>query len=456
MLPLADLAAALRMRWRLELLVFVLVLGAILLWTAVSPRIYVASSTILFDEPSVDPVQGTQTGQDNLVALLATQADVINSDAVAGEVVRSLNLVTPAVLARWQAATNAAGDVNMWYGHQLLGNLTVAPEKGSRVLAIHYTSPDPQFAALMSNGFASSYIDTRLKMHTDPARTYSRWFQDRTREVRGNLEQAQAKLTAFKRRTGIVDSGAADAEASRLGELSSQLTSAEASAADLRARSGGNASQSPDVQSSAVVQGLRSQIAVKSAQVSQMSTSLGPNHPDRVAAEAELAALRSKLAGEIGSTTRSIQVASGAASSKEAQLRQKLNVQRGRMLGLAGDRAELDVLQRDVDSARAAYDAVTARLETMRLQSVAPETNVRQLDSATAPVFPAKPNVPLRFLLGSLLGVLLAIGAALAMEIWRPRVRTAQGTTNITGVPVLAAINLSRSRAGALLGGTAQ
>ena len=456
MLPLADLAAALRMRWRLELLVFVVVVGLVLIWTAVSPRIYVASSTVLFDEPSVDPVQGTQTGQDTLVALLATQADVIRSEAVAGEVVRSLNLVTPAVLARWQAATGASGDVNMWYGRQIVNNVTVAPEKGSRVLAIHYTSQDPQFAALISNGFAASYIDTRLKMRTDPARTYSRWFQDRTREVRGNLEAAQAKLTAFKRRTGIVDSGAADAEASRLGELSSQLTSAEASAADLQARSGSNASQSPDVQTSGVVQGLRAQIAAKSAQVSQMSTSLGPNHPDRVAANAELSALRTKLGAEIGSATRSIQVASGAASSKEAQLRQKLNAQRGRMLGLAGDRAELDVLQRDVDSARTAYDAVTARLETMRLQSVAPETNVRQLDTATAPVLPAQPNVPLRLFLGVLLGLLLATGAALALEIWRPRVRTVKGTAGITGVPVLATVNLSDSRAGALLAGATQ
>ena len=92
----------------------------------------------------------------------------------------------------------------------------------------------------------------------------------------------------------------------------------------------------------------------------------------------------------------------------------------------------------------------------MRLQSVAPETNVRQLDSATVPLFPAKPNIPLRLLLGSFLGVLLAIGAALAMEMWRPRVRTAQGTAGIAGVPVLAAVNLSKSRAGALLGGTAQ
>lgn len=456
MLPLSDLLAALKMRWRLELFVLVTVLALVAAWTAMSPKAYVATATLLFDEPTVDPVQGTNTtAQDSVAGLLSTQSDVIESVAVAGSVVRSLQLATPDVVARWQAATGGTGDINAWFGRQLLSGLSIVPDKGSRVLTLQYSSKDPQFAALAANAFAASYLDTRLKLRTDPARTYSRWFQDRTREVRENLQQAQLRLTEFKRKTGIVDNGTSGAEVARLGELSNQLTSAEASAASLNARAGNNAAESPEVQSSGVVQGLRAQIAGKAAQVSQMSTSLGPNHPDLIAAKAELAELRSKLGSEIGTSTRSVHVASNAASGTEAELRQKLNAQRGRILSLSTDNAQLDVLQRDVDTAKAAYDAVAARLQTMRLQSVAPETNVRQLDSATPPLLPSKPNVPLRLLLGAVLGVLLATGAALALEIWRPRVRTASGISNISGVPVLAAVDLSNSRAGTLLAGVA-
>ncbi len=457
MLPLSDLIAALRTRWRLELFVLVAVFALVVIWTALSPRNYVASSSLLFDEPSVDPVQGTQTtSQDSVGGLLSTQSDVITSVAVAGNVVSSLGLATPDVVARWQAATGGTGDVNSWYGRQLSRKLIITPDKGSRVLTLQYASTDPKFAALMANAFAASYLDTRLKLRTDPARTYSRWFQDRTREVRENLQKAQARLTAFKRETGIVDTGTTDAEVARLGELSNQLTSAEAAAAALNARAGSNPAESTDVQSSGLVQGLRSQIAAKAAQVSQMSTSLGPNHPDMLAIKAELAELRSKLAGEIGTTTRSIRIASNAASSTEGELRQKLNAQRGRMLSLSADNAQLDVLQRDVDTAKAAYDAVAARLQTMRLQSVAPETNVRQLDSASPPLLPYSPNVALRLLLGGALGMVLAAGAALGLEIWRPRVRTASGVTDISGVPVLATVDLSASRAGTLLAGTVQ
>ena len=450
--PLTDLIAALKTRWRLMLFILIAAFALVAIWTVQSPKNYIAASSLLFDAPSMEPVAGMQqTSQDSVVGLLSTQGDVIKSVALAGEVVRSLQLATPDIIAKWQATTGGTGDVNAWYGQRLLSNLTLAPEPGSRVLGLRYTSTDPQFAALMANAFATSYLDMRLKMRTDPARTYSRWFQERTREVRENLQQAQARLTAFKRKTGIVSTGTVDAEAARLGELSNQLTSAEASSAALGARAGSNAAASPDVQNSGVVQGLRSQIAAKTAQVSQMSTSLGPNHPDLIAVKAELAELRARLAGEIGTSTRSVRVASSAAGTTETELREKLSAQRQRMLSLSTDNAQLDVLQRDVDTAQASYDAVATRLQTMRLQSVAPDTEVRQLDTATPPLLPASPNVPLRLLLGVVLGVLLAVGLALGLEVWRPRVRTADGIVGVTGLPVLAAVDLSSSRVSTLL-----
>lgn len=455
MLSLPDLAVALRKRWRLELAVLVGVLVLVAIWTAMSTKVYIASSSLLFDDLSVDPVQGTAQGGDGINALLTTQSDVVRSEAVAAEVVRGQQLATPAMVQTWQRATGGVGDVNAWYGRQLLTALDVTPEKGSRVLTVRYRSPDPQFSALVANGFVVAYLDQRLKLRTDPARTYSRWFGERTREVRGNLEAAQARLTQFKRQTGIVDSGQMDAEATRLNELSGQLTGAQASAAELNARAGTSAAQSPDVQGSGVVQGLRSQIASRTAQVSQMSQNLGPNHPDLVAARAELAALQGRLGAEVGTTTRSVQVASAAAGAKEASLRGLLNGQRGRMLALSTDRARLDVLQRDVESARAAYDAVTQRLETMRLQALAPTTNARQLDVARPPALPANPNVPLRVLLGLTLGLLLAVGAAVAMETLRPRVRTASGVVLASGAPVLAEVNIGRSRIGPMLAAAA-
>lgn len=442
---IADMIAALRARWRLELAILLAVLVAVAAWAWVTPKSYAASASLLYDIQQPEPVADRQA-QVTDDSLLGTQADIIRSEAIAQQVVRSQNLRSVADLVdNWQRSTGGTDSFEVWLGRLLVQNVTVAPVRGSRVLTISYRSPDPYFAAQMANAFAATYIDERLRLQTDPAKTYTQWFEERTADVRETLGKAQEKLAAFQRRTGIVDSRSLDAEGNRLTELSGQLVGAEASASSLRARAGQGASQSIDVQSSAVVQGLRSQIAGKSAQIEQMQTELGPNHPTMIAARAELSQLQSKLSEEIGNATRALQASSGAASSSASSLRGMVGEQRGRMLALAADRSELEGLQRDVDSARAAYDAVTQRLLAVRLQSSVPSTNVRQLDQATPPLFPNSPNIPLRIALGLAFGILLAVGVAALLEYRWPRVRTPQGLESTLGIPILSHVRFSGS-----------
>ncbi|RYF48481.1 MAG: hypothetical protein EOO38_10010, partial [Cytophagaceae bacterium] len=133
MLLVTDIIASLKVRWRLELLVFIAILLVVIASALLSPKIYVATSSLLFDDVPVNPV-GTQAGVDGLKPLLSTQSDVIKSEAVAADVVKSLQLVTPDILERWRENTGGNGDVNTWYGRQLLGGLNVGSVAESRVL----------------------------------------------------------------------------------------------------------------------------------------------------------------------------------------------------------------------------------------------------------------------------------------------------------------------------------
>lgn len=448
MLSLADFAAALKHRIRLELAIFLAVMLVVGLFIVMSPRIYSSTATLLFEAGAVDPVQGGRIGDDNLATLLSTQSDVIKSDLVGARVVNDLGLVTPDVLVQWRNQTGGVGDINLWYGELILNNLTVVPDRVSRVVQVNYKSQDPKYSAAMANAFVKAYLDQKLEIQTDPAKTYSRWFGDRTREVRMRLEETQGRLTAFKRRTGIVDSNSTDAESSRMAELQSAVTGAEVGTADIGARSSNSISQSSDVQNSGVVSGLRASVAAKAAQVSQLSVALGPNHPDRQAAEAELAEMRAKLNAAVAEQSTSIRVANAAARSKEATLRSTLNSQKSRMLTLAADRAEFDVLTRDVESARQAYDQVTQKLDAMRLSAVAPTSGVRQLDTARPTLLPSQPNIPLLLLMGTALAGLLAVGVGVLIELIRPVVRSANTLQQTTGVPVITTINFGKSSAG--------
>lgn len=451
-MPIADLIAALKARWRLELIVALLVAGLAIAVSLALPRTYVATATLLLDERPIDPSATAEQAQPaDAAQVLATQADIIRSEDVARVVVRQQHMLAdPVLLARWRKATGGVIDTETWLAKGLLSNLVV-DTGNSAVLAVHYTAADARGAATMANAFAHAYLDTRLHMATDPARSYTRWFEVRIKEARDTLGRAQAALADFQRAHGILGSENINAEGDRLTALSQQLAQADATQADAAARAGDDRARSPDVQSTTVMQQLRTQIAQKTAEVAALRSTLGPNHPQLQGEVAELASLRERLASETGTMATSLSVASGDAASRTAQLRRLMEAQRARMFALQADRSQLEVLQRDVQSASASYDATSQNLNAMRLKAELPRANVRQLDEASAPLLSSSPNMPMRAVIGAILGGLLGVTLAAALEWWRPRVRTEAGLAEITGAPVLVDIDFGGSRAAAAI-----
>lgn len=450
----ADLMIALRTRWKLILAVMLATVGLALVWLSLVDRTYVARASLLFDEHGPNPsIQDNNASGDDR-ALLGTQADILKSEAVARRVIRSAGLATnPLILKRWESADHKRSAFNSWLVSDLLSNLDVTPERDTNVLAVRYKSSDPKLAATIANSFAANFVAMRFQISTDAAKQYAAWFQERTTEVRNRLERAQAAATEFQRAHGMVSGNTLALEADRLSALSTQLADAESGAADLRARAGTQVSQSPDVQSNAVVSTLRQQIAASEAKIAELAPTHGLNHPDMIAAQSELAEQKKKLAAETSSASQTVRVASSAASSRESQLRGLVNAQRARMLSMTGFQSQLDALQNDVNTAQKAYDGVTQHLNLMRLQSGLPTTNAQQVDRATPPLLPSSPNVPLVLLLAILTGTATGLALAAALEWRKPLVRTPGGLVRYTGVPVLGSFNVEGARVLSAMGG---
>lgn len=437
-----DYVEALRARWRLIALTTLVVLAIVGVWTWTSPRTYTAAATLLFDTQQADPVASKSGGgQTKAAALIGTQADIIRSVYVAQRVARNLRMDRNPELVRQYQASNSSLPIQEWIGRRITKPLEILPTRNTSVLAVNYKSEDPALAARLATAFAQAYVQVQLQLRIDPARVYSQWFESQIREARARLERAQAQLTRFQQERGLVGAGRFDIEQAQLSALSQQLTVAQADAAQSRAKAGSNIGSSSDAQQSPVVQGLDSQIAGKSAALQQLRQSLGPNHPMVESANAEIAELRAKRAQAVGVAVSAVQTANAAAQARAGELSGLVQAQRERLLRLSGAQDQMAVLQRDVDTARNAYDAVTARLNEMRLQSEVPMSNVSLLDQAVAPTLPSSPNVALRFLLGLLAGLFVGIAAAFFLEWRNPRVRTIGGLVSLTGVPVLADLN---------------
>jgi len=440
----SDMTAALKMRWKQVLAIFLATVAIAIVGLAMSQRSYTARASLLFDDRGPNPSVEENAAPSDSRALLGTQADLIKSDAVARRVIQNAGLATdPIILAHWNEAKHGGGVLQRWLTAELLAHLEVMPERDTNVLAVRFTAPEPKLAARIANAFAAEFVAARLQISTDAAKQYAAWFQERTTEVRTKLEKAQTALTQFQSAHGMVSGNSLALEADRLSSLSTQLADAESSAADLRARAGSSVSQSPDVQSSLVVGSLRQQMAMAEAKVAELSSTHGHNHPDMLAAQAELDKLRDKLATETAAASQTVRVASSAASSRQAQLQGLVNSQRAKMLDMTGNQSQLDILQNEVNTAQKAYDGVAQRLDLMRLQSGLPTTNAQQVDRAFPPLLPTSPNIPIVLLLASLLGLALGVIAAFVLEWRRPLIRTPEGMVRATGVAALGNFHFS-------------
>jgi succinoglycan biosynthesis transport protein ExoP len=424
-----DIFAALRDRWKLAALIAALIFVNVAVWIGTQPRIYQATSSLLFDVSQPDPsVDTEQRGGVSNASLVATQIDVIASNFVASRVAERL--------AAEAGQPAPASDALMRTGRGLLSQVQVTTGKSSNLLNIMVRDRDPQRAAHVANLFARSFLEKQRDLREIAASGYARWLDERTREVRGRLTQAQSRLANYQRANGLIGVDRLDLEADRLRSLNSELASSEGDA--VKARSSAGSPGGPDVEFSGLVQQLRGSAAAQEARVAEISRTLGPNHPDLIAARAQLAATLGQLALAQGTASRALSAGSAAARNREADLRERLQAQQGRMLSLSHSQDDLAILRQDVEAARQTYDEVRKRFGDVVLRSQATQTNATQLDRALTPGSPSSPNVPLLMVLGFLMSVGIGVSVVFVFELLEPRVRTEAGVLDATGHEVVA------------------
>lgn len=432
----------LRARSRIALFVLMAVVLAALIISLLLPKTYVAQTGVLMDVRSPDPVAGGGYIPGVAPGYLATQVDIIGSDRVAQRVVKTLKLdEEPGIRERWAADTDGRGSLDAWLAASLQTKLEVRPARESNVINISYRASDPETAARLANAFAQSYLDINLAMKTEPARLYAEWFDEQTKASRAKLEAAQTRMSDFQQKAGIITSDERlDYEAAKLSEISSQLTKVQGETTDSQSKRGGRGDTVAEVMQSPLINALKAEIGKQEAKVQETSVNLGPNHPARQRAESELASLRSRLAKESGQISSSIETSYRVGKDRERELQGAVGAQRARVMALNKQRDDMNVYRRDVESAQKAYDAVSQSASQSRLQSLSNQANVVRLNTATPPLSPSSPKLPINLLIAAFGGALLGIACALLLEFTNRRVRSTEDLVQILDLPVLASI----------------
>lgn len=445
------------LRARVSLFAFLL-LVTVLVATLVSlllPKIYTATVSLLLDakeEQSLSTALRPLVSSQERASYLQTQLDIITSEKVARRVVDDLKLAQRAVSANaLEDVAKHGGSIEDKLVEFLMQDLKVDTSQSS-VIRLSFSSREARYSAEVANAFAKAYIDTMLELRVEPAQKAAAWFDEQLKSLRANLEDAQAKLTDYHQRRGIVAADERlDVESTRLAGLSDQVVRAQEQTFEWKSREeqareslgqGGSPANLPEVMDNPFIQRLKQDVMQGETKLRELSTQYGPNYPQYQRQVEENESLREKLDAEMKRLVAGIQSSARQSRQREAGSRRAMAAQSARVLGLKENRNELTVLRRNVESAERAYDTAMQRSVVSLVDSRANQTNVMVLNPAGVPRKHSSPKIPLNIALSVVVGTILGIVMVMLLEALDRRVRSRSDLE--LDVPLLAVLNQPR------------
>lgn len=432
---------------------FGIVVSLTLLLNIFLPKTYTATTSLVVNyKGGVDPVTGLAMPAQLMPGYMATQVDIITSHAVAVKVVQNLGLTnSPVIKQQFEEDTKGLVKIDDWLADLLLRKLDVKPSRQSSILEISYKGADPQFSAAIANAFAESYQEASLHLKVEPSRKASEYLVAQSRLYREKLEQMQAKLSQYQQENGLTSLAEnLDVENAKLNQLANQLIVVQAQALDSASRKKNANSEgdaSPDIAANPVIQNLKVALAQATSKLAEAGNRLGANHPQYKSAQAEVDKLKSQLESEVTRVGSSVGGSARIYQQNEALLKSALASQKQKVLDLNRTRDQLAVLQRDVEAAQTAYNAVAQRLNQTSLEGKANESDISILNPAIPPDQPSSPRVLLNTFLAVFLGILLGIAIAVLVELKERKIRSLDDLNQFVDIPVLAVINSTKKAA---------
>lgn len=460
-MPKLDLPTLLRIVFEWRWLIAAAVASGLALAavsTMLTTPMYRAWVVLQVNPPTVqilDDVNGSEAQGQRAGDFVATQVGLLSSTSLAQRVTEDLNLASDDKFiaqdadprARLREASQKVSD-----------GLTVIPPEDGQLIKFSFESDSPGIAAQVANGVADAFIDSSLQRQYQ-ASSYARNFlQRQLAKTRTELEASERDLVKYAQAEGIINTGtdqtaspvSSDAN-SPIGQSLSEINKALADATATRVAAEGayRAALANGITSTenASSQSLRQARAGVEAQYQQKLTVMSPDHPEMVSLRSQISELDRQIALENSNTARA-RVATlrsdyEAAVSSERALQARVQQLKGGVLDLRGRSIKYAILQRDVDTNRALYDALLQRYKEIGVAGGIGTTPVSIVDRADPPVAPFKPNLVLNLLIGLALGLTAGVVAAIALDYLndtiknREDVRTKLGLACLGMVPKL-------------------
>ncbi len=464
---LRDYFRILRKRLWVVLTCVAVIVGSIAIATLRSTPIYQATGSIAINK--MDNIINFKSEQNGGMGYedptdLDTEVRILRSDLLALQVIRELNLDKDPASANRGLQTTDALQPDSTRMSAILGDfkgqLSVALEPGTRIIDIHYRSPDADRAAQVVNTLMHTYVEQNFKTRFESTMQASDWLSKQLVDLQIKVETSQEKLVKYQKQHDILGiDEKTNIITSKLDELNKGLTAAESErmekesvyrlvqendtdAASAAAIGASHTQTSGSNSTSNLLEKLREQEADLKIQIAQLSTQFGPSYPKLAQLNNQVKEVDAQAQGELRKVTSRLRGDYLASLQREQMLHGAMEKQKQEANKLNESAIEYSLLKRDLETNRTLYEGLLERLKEAGVTAGLRSNNFRIVDAARKPTVPAEPNIPRNLAFALALGLSTGLGLAFVMEALDNTVRTPEQAQLISTLPSLGMIPL--------------
>ncbi|MDY6937102.1 MAG: polysaccharide biosynthesis tyrosine autokinase [Cyanobacteriota bacterium] len=476
---LSELGQTLRRQWKPSILVAAAAFTWMVFSTMRETPLYRSQTLILLSNEQATPAI---FGLDETGVAVKDVKDLSTEI----QILRSQALVESAIARSETTAQN-------WDAAQVIENLSIGQAGDADVLIVSYTDADPQRAKDLLDILGQAYVDYSLERQLSQATNAISFIREQLPPAQTELDASAQAIREFRQRYGIVDPDAYAISASDYKQsLEQQARDAEVSLSQVRReyeelrRQLSDAGQNPETALPYTIlsqdkdyQDLAERLREIEAQYALERTRLHDTHPTVEDLEFQRQELQERLQGRVGKVlgrkpsptdlekaSRVEDIQRGLADrllSVEAQLA----AEESRLQALRQVEADFALnfqqipqlqqtyaeLQRQFEVKSAAVDRFLSQLQELEIAEAQEIAPWQILEPAYLPTTPISPNVKRGFVLGAIVGGLLGVGTAIALERLDDRVKYVEQVKRLTQLPLLGSIPKVKSKSGQFASG---
>ena len=337
----------------------------------------------------------------------------------------------------------------------LQGTLSVQLVPKTDIIRLGYTNINPKLATDIVNTVISTYIHRSYQTRFDSTQRVSQFLQGQLDDLKQQVETSQEQLIPLQRKLGILGFDPNHNQiSSEVEDLSRAAGQARLARIIAESRYRIISGMDPDTITGTIdntpgtvpgeLNALRGQIASSRANYAQLTSTLGPNHPQAKALRAQIDQLEREIASEQNRLLVQAKENYIAAKANEEQTNATLEQQKSEAYKLGDALIDYQLRQREFETNRTLYESLNQRLRTAGVQAGLESLDIEIVDQAQMPANPVVQNQTSTILSTMVFSLLGGVVIAFLLESLDTGLRGVAEIEQITELPSLAVIPRAR------------